>query len=66
VIPLGRSLQSQSKPGFSNEKPGIFIFILLFTKQVLFSHSENKNHPPDGGWFALALRREGDCLRRSL
>jgi hypothetical protein len=47
--PREGSQQSQSKSGFSYRKTRIFVFITTFTKQVLFVHSENKNHPPDGG-----------------
>jgi hypothetical protein len=47
--PFWRILQSQSKSGFSYRKTRIFVFITTLTKQILFGHSENKNHPPDGG-----------------
>jgi len=62
--PLRENLAKPQQTRFFIRKTGVFIFIMPFTKQVLFRHSENKNHPPDGGWFAVALRREGDCLRR--
>ena len=58
VIPRGDPCKATT----NHASRGIFVFIRSLSKRALNGSPENKNPPPYGEGFVVALRREGDYL----